>query len=302
MKKIAAIQMSSSESVSKNLETVERLARVAASNQAKLLVLPENVAFLGKNEEDKLSIAEDPVQGPIQNFFSKLAKELDIWLVAGTLPIKSPSVGEKRVYARSMVWDNKGQNVASYDKIHLFDVLIQSPGSAGFESAAESARATDSAAERATIKPENAKYQEYIESKTICPGKNIVSLNSPFGKLGLSVCYDLRFPELYRKLLSQGTEIILVPSAFTATTGEAHWESLLRARAIENFSYVVAPNQVGVHANGRASWGHSMIIDPWGKILAMQTEGEGIIYAEIDLDYLADIRRRFPTLEHQRIF
>lgn len=296
MKKIAAIQMSSSESVSKNLETVERLARVAASNQAKLLVLPENVAFLGKNEEDKLPIAEDPVQGPIQNFFSKLAKELDIWLVAGTLPIKSPSVGEKRVYARSMVWDNKGQNVASYDKIHLFDVSVQSP------SAAESVSATDSTAEGATKKPENATYQEYIESKTICPGKNIVSLNSPLGKLGLSVCYDLRFPELYRKLLSQGTEIILVPSAFTATTGEAHWESLLRARSIENFSYVVAANQVGVHANGRASWGHSMIVDPWGKILAMQTKGEGIIYAEIDLEYLADIRRRFPTLEHQRIF
>ncbi len=283
-KRVAAIQMSSVASVQDNLHTAERLIRKCADNDVALIVLPENVAFIGKDETDKLLIAENPGHGTIQNFFSLLANELDLWIVAGTIPLKVASADENRVHAASLVWDNKGQMVARYDKIHLFDVVIR-PLALDVDHAY----------------PDN-KTLEYLESKTICSGQDIVSLYSPIGKLGLSVCYDLRFPELYRKLLSEGAEVLLVPSAFTAVTGEAHWESLLRARAIENFSYVIAPNQFGLHANGRASFGHSMIVDPWGKIVAMQAEGEGVIYAEIDLEYLYDIRSRFPVQQHRRIF
>ncbi len=280
--KIAAIQMSSTDQVEDNLKTIERWVMEAAIRGASLVVLPENVAFMGKTEIDKLKIAEKFGTGLIQDFLANLARKLEIWLVGGTIPIlveegqgqgQSQSYDPNRVYSTSLVWNNEGNIVARYDKIHLFDVQVQ------------------------------LKIEEYVESRTICPGNedNIVTVDSPLGKLGLSICYDLRFPELYRVLFAQGAEIMLVPSAFTAITGQAHWEPLLRARAIENFSYVLAPNQTGVHANGRTTYGHSMIVDPWGKILAECSEGEGIVMAEIDLNYLNDLRRRFPVASHRRI-
>lgn len=271
-KRVAALQMTSKDSVSVNLKTAERLIREAAALGASLLLLPENVAFMGQDEKDKLLIAEAPLHGPIQNFFAKLAHELKIWLIGGTIPIKTDAAN--RVHAACWVWDDRGQVVARYDKMHLFDVQLQSEQT----------------------------EQTYAESKTIQPGHELVCFDSPLGKIGLSICYDLRFPELYRKLLSAGAEILVVPSAFTASTGQAHWETLLRARAIENLSYVIAADQVGTHPNHRSTWGHSMIIDPWGKILAELLEGEGVIVADIDLDYLNDIRRRFPATEHRRIF
>lgn len=315
-RRIAAVQMNSGPLVSENLRTVDRLVRDCASNGATIVVLPENVSYIGENELGKLLIAEDLSIGPIQNFFKKLAKELNIWLVGGTIPLKS--IDKHRVHAVCLVWDNLGQIVARYDKIHLFDVTVRLPNANSTKKSSNLSANADvdvdvNAKTNANTKAhskliENSNHREphnsleYAESNTIFPGENVVSLNSPLGKLGLSVCYDLRFPELYRKLLSEGTEIILVPSAFTAVTGEAHWHSLLRARAIENLSYVVAANQVGIHANGRASFGHSMIIDPFGKILAELPEGEGIIYADIDLDYLAELRASFPALQHRKIF
>jgi len=285
MGRVAAIQMNSTDSVDENLRTLEKLIPEAASRGAELVVLPENVAFMGVPEDGKiLMIVEAPGQGPIQKFLSKLAKQLDIWIIGGTLPISAGVVADvgagvrvgtrdsKLVYAACFVWNNLGENVARYDKIHLFDVKVQ------------------------------PKQEEYFESKTICPGKDITCINSPLGKLGLSVCYDLRFPELYRKLFNMGAEILTVPSAFTAVTGKAHWEILLRARAIENFSYVIAANQQGLHRNKRSTWGHTMIIDPWGTILDVLPEGEGVVVADIDLDYLHDLRSRFPVAEHRRIF
>lgn len=282
-KRVAVIQMSSKASVAENLITINRFVREAALNRANLVVLPENVAFVGKNEADKLSVAEEFGNGPLQSFFSKLAKELNIWLVGGTIPIKA----ENRVYASCLVWNNLGQNIARYDKIHLFDVVVPAADASDANNASnKSARSTGGL--------------EYLESKTICPGNDCVTVQSPFGTLGLSVCYDLRFPELYRQLLKAGSQIFLIPSAFTAITGEAHWETLLRARAIENLSYVIAPNQVGIHANDRASFGHSMIIDPWGKILSVLSQGEGVIYADLDMEYLIEIRNAFPALEHRK--
>lgn len=274
MSKVAAVQMTSSDNVDENLEIIASFAKVAKQSGAKLLVLPENAVYMGKNEAEKFEIAEQDGQGPIQDFMAALAKEHQLWLVGGTMPIKPPNPVEKdknRVFSASLVWDDKGNRVARYDKIHLFDVIVE------------------------------REKETYLESSTVIPGKKTTSLDTPFGKLGLSVCYDLRFPELYRKLFGEGVQIFTVPSAFTAVTGKAHWETLLRSRAIENFSYVIAPNQGGIHRNGRRTWGHSMIIDPWGKVLA-EAENTDVIFADIDLSYLQDIRDRFPVSKHRRIF
>jgi predicted amidohydrolase len=277
MTRVAAVQMNSTDNVEENLATLQRWVSEAATKQgAQLVVVPENAVLMGLSEEDKLKIAENPEKGPIQDFFSNLAKTLNVWIVGGTLPLiafsKSASSNKKLVYASSITWNNQGKEVARYDKMHLFDVQVQ------------------------------PNQEEYFESHTICPGEEIVSVDSPFGKLGFTICYDLRFPELYRKLFNEGVEIFTVPSAFTAITGKAHWEPLLRARAIENFSYVIAANQVGKHRNERSTWGHTMIVDPWGTILGCLPEEEGVVVAEIDLDYLNDLRRRFPVREHRRIF
>ncbi len=267
MKRVAIVQMSSTNRVAENLNTVTRRVAESVAAGAKCVVLPENVAFLGTTDRDKLEVSEQPGEGPIQACFSALARQYGIWLVGGTIPIREAS--QDKVFASCWVWDNQGQVVARYDKIHLFDVELSS---------------TDC----------------YYESQTIQPGNQVVCVDSPLGKMGLSVCYDLRFADLYMALSKQGAELLMVPSAFTAVTGKAHWEPLLRARAIENLCYVLAPNQTGIHVNGKASYGHSMIIDPWGKPLALQEAGEGILLADIDLAYLSDLRSRFPVLQHRK--
>lgn len=268
MTRIAAIQFTGSHDVKANLDIVEKWVNRAAHNGAKCVVLPENFALMGKTERDKLNIAEPFGEGPLQDFLSNLSKKYRLWIVGGTIPLISNL--PTHVTASSLVFNDQGQCVARYDKIHLFDVEVE-------------------------------QRETYLESSTITPGKEVVAVSTPFARLGLTICYDLRFPELYRKLFNEGVEIFVVPSAFTLKTGTAHWEVLLRARAIENLCYVVAPNQAGHHTNGRDTYGHSMIIDPWGQIVQVLPEGEGLVMADIDLAYLKDIRRRFPVKEHQRI-
>lgn len=269
MGKIAALQMTSTHIVEENLDLVARYVSQAANLGAEVLVLPENFALMGKTEKQKFEHAESPEKGPIQQKIKELAKTHGIWIVAGTMPMLSDS--EHKVFNTTWVYDNHGKTVARYDKIHLFDVKVK-PG-----------------------------VEEYTESSTVFPGKNLVCVDSPVGKLGLSICYDLRFPELYRRLVKEGAEILLVPSAFTVPTGIAHWEVLLRARAIENVCYVVAPAQVGEHTSGRLTYGHTMIIDPYGKILAEEKENGGLIMVDLDLDYQKEIRERLPVLHHRKI-
>ncbi|HSW13031.1 MAG TPA: carbon-nitrogen hydrolase family protein [Solimonas sp.] len=267
---VAAIQMNSSDEVSANLAVAEQLLREAARRGAWLAVLPENFAFMGAREADKLAHAEAPGRGPIQAFLAAISRELRLWIVAGTIPMAVPEE-PKRVYAASLVYSAAGELAARYDKIHLFDVEV-------------------------------AEGESYRESRSICPGDiAIVSTATPQGNVGLSVCYDLRFPELYRLLGKAGADILCVPSAFTAKTGEAHWETLLRARAIENQCFVIAPNQWGEHAGGRRTWGHTMIIDPWGELLAQQAEGVGVVLARPDRVKQAQLRTSFPVLTHRRL-
>jgi len=212
---------------------------------------------------------EQDHDGPVQFFLSQLAQKLGIWLVGGTVPITTDTNGKVR--AACLVFDASGRRVARYDKMHLFDAKLLE---------------TD---------------EQYLESETIEPGEKLCVVDSPFGKLGLSVCYDLRFPELYRAMLDQEMQIIVLPAAFTAMTGEAHWDLLLRARAIENLSYVLAAAQGGFHISGRQTWGHSMIVDPWGTKLAEQTSGNGPVVAAIDLEFQQATRHNFPSLDHRRI-
>ncbi len=265
---VAAVQMVSSANLDYNLSQLDTFFMQACESGVELLVLPENFAFMGMNDADKYHLAEDEGQGKIQQTISQLALRYGIWVIAGTIPIKYTA---SRVKAASMVYDNKGVLVARYDKIHLFDVRV-------------------------------SEHEAHQESLTVEPGERIVLVDTPVGRVGLSVCYDLRFPELYRQLAIQGAEIFVVPSAFTAVTGAAHWEVLLRARAIENLCYVLAPNQGGHHENGRYTYGHSMIIEPWGAVIAEELgqdkQGGGIIVADIDLHRLTQLRRQFPCHEH----
>lgn len=264
----AAIQMASGLHIEANLLEAERLIKDAAGGGAKLVVLPENFALMGKSEHDKVHQRETDGTGPIQEFLHTTAKRLGIWLIGGTLPIAAAT--PDRVRAASVCYNDQGQRVARYDKIHLFDVDLP-----GLE-------------------------ESYRESNTIEPGDQRVVVDAPFGTLGLAVCYDLRFPELFRDLSRQGMEILVLPSAFTAKTGAAHWEVLVRARAIENQCYVIAPNQGGFHLNGRETYGHSMIVDPWGTVLTRLPHGPGVVSAEIDLELLYRIRGAFPALRHRR--
>lgn len=269
MTRIAAVQMTSSDSIQANLNKIESLIRKCVMQKAQLVALPENAVFIGKSESEKLSISEHFGYGPIQLFMSNLAKTYKIWLIGGTIPILTEN--KKHAYASCLVWNNLGNVIARYDKIHLFDVTIND---------------TD----------------YYDESQTIFPGNTIVSVSSPVGKLGLAICYDLRFPEMYRTLsLQEAVELIVIPSAFTEITGKAHWEILLRARAIENISYVVAPNQTGTHANGRSTYGHTMIIGPWGEILGCVEKEEDVVVVDINLAYLRRIRAQFPVLNHIKL-
>ena len=267
--KAAAVQMASGPNVSANLLEVERLAEEAAGSGAGLLVLPENFAFMGLAERDILAIGEADGAGPLQDFLAQLARRLGIWLVGGTVPIRVPAADKVR--AACLVYDGRGRCVARYDKIHLFDVhLIE----------------TD---------------EHYRESETIEPGDRVCVVDSPFGRLGLAVCYDLRFPELFRAMQDQGVELIALPAAFTALTGRAHWATLVRARAVENLSYVVAAAQGGFHVSGRETYGHSQVVDPWGNTLAQLPRGTGVVSAVLDPELQAATRRNFPCLEHRRL-
>lgn len=265
--KVAALQMTSGADVAVNLAEARALLEEAHAAGACLAVLPENFAFMGMRDADKLAVGEAEGHGPIQDFLSATAKRLELWVIAGTIPIRV--CGDARVAPASIVYDAAGRQVARYDKIHLFDVEL----------------------------PERA--ESYRESANMAPGKTPVVLQTPTGCVGLAVCYDVRFPELFRNLSAAGAQVFSVPSAFTAPTGRAHWETLLRARAIENLCHVIAPAQSGFHPNGRETYGDSMIIDHWGRILARLPRGRGCVTADIDLVRQAEVRKSFPALSHR---
>ena len=269
--KLAALQMVSAPELQPNLDAAARLVTQAAAQGARLVALPENFYLIGRHEGDKVKLAEADGKGPIQEFLSLLAKKHRVWLLAGTVPIEAKD--KSRIRGACLVYDDSGQRVARYDKMHLF----QFDGPLGAGGARE----------------------KYDEARTLEPGDQPVVIDSPFGRLALSVCYDVRFPELYRGLGE--FEALFVPSAFTATTGAAHWETLLRARAIENQAYVVAPAQGGVHASGRRTHGHTMIVDPWGEVLGVRPEGEGVVLAEIDPRRVAEVRASLPALANRRL-
>ncbi|MBF0219082.1 MAG: carbon-nitrogen hydrolase family protein [Gammaproteobacteria bacterium] len=269
MQKIAAIQMASGPNLSANLIEVERLIAKAVQAGAKLVALPENFAMMGMDEHDKLDYQEVlDAPGPLQQFLSQTAKKNQIWLIGGTIPVSSPD--PDKIYACSILYNDKGEYVTHYNKIHLFDVRIEES------------------------------QEKYQESLTIASGNRVVVVDTPFGRLGMAVCYDLRFPGLFQQMAEQRVEIISLPSAFTAITGKAHWDILVRARAIESLSYLIAPAQGGYHRNGRETYGHTMIVDPWGVVLDKLQSGSGYVIAPLDCKRQGEIRRNFPTLKHRR--
>lgn len=263
--KVAGIQMASSPSVSANLIEAERLIKLAAEEGAKIVVLPEYFCIMGIHDTDKVRVREKEGDGPIQQFLSKMAKKHKILLIGGTVPLVS-NVSNK-VRNSCLVYNEKGKQIARYDKIHLF----------GLDLATE----------------------HYHEENTIEAGNEIVVVETPYGKIGLSACYDLRFPELYRAMGE--VDMIVIPSAFTETTGKAHWETLIRARAIENLCYVIASAQGGYHLSGRETHGNSMIVDPWGVILDRLPRGSGIVMAGVNTHYEASLRKSLPALKHKTI-
>lgn len=269
MAKIAAIQMASGPNVNANLIEAGRLIAMAVDAGANLVVLPENFALMGLSELDKVKVREQDGSGPIQDFLSEQASKHSVWLVGGTIPLVAEDEGKVR--GSCLLINDAGERVARYDKIHLFDVNLPQSG------------------------------ENYNESETIESGNNVIVVDTPFGRLGLAVCYDLRFPELFRKMVDQGAQIIALPSAFTAITGNAHWEVLVRARAIENLCYMVASAQGGYHVSGRETFGDSMIVNPWGAVVDRLEHGSGFVIAEPDLDYLESTRRNFPVLEHRKM-
>jgi predicted amidohydrolase len=264
--RIAAVQMVSAPEVEANLEAAGRLIGAAAAAGARLVALPENFYLIGRHEGDKVKVRERDGVGVIQNFLSSAAKKHRIWLIGGTAPIETAN--PHLIRSACLVFDDAGRRVARYDKMHMFRF-------------------------------EGGGMESYDETRTLEPGRAPVAVESPFGRLALSICYDVRFPELYRGL--GPFDIMFVPSAFTVPTGRAHWETLLRARAIENQAYLVAPAQGGTHASGRQTYGHSMIIDPWGEIVAVQPAGEGIVLAEIDSARIKEVRASLPALSNRRI-
>ena len=268
MSKVAAIQMASGPNVKANLAEAEKLIKIAVQQEAELVVLPENFAIMGMNETDKVKIAEDVGSGLLQDYLKEQARKHNIWLVGGTIPIRSSESG--KVFSACLLFNPQGELVTRYDKIHLFDVTIE------------------------------ASNESYTESETITPGDKIVVVDTPFCRLGLAVCYDLRFPELFRAMIDLNMEICALPSAFTSLTGRVHWESLLRSRAIENISYMIAADQGGYHVGGRETHGDSMIVDPWGRVLNRLPHGTGVVVAEIDVAKLEHTRKMFPALDHKR--
>ena len=269
MGRVAAIQMTSSHVVADNLAAAAALLREAKDAGAEIACLPENFAFIGLKDADKLAVAEADGEGEVQMFLRETSRSLGMWILAGTIVIRGDN--ERRVANSCLLFDAAGKRVARYDKMHLFDVTI--PG----------------------------RNEQYLESNHVTPGQNPVLADTPVGKLGFSVCYDMRFPELYRALVSQGAQWLAMPAAFTVPTGLAHWETLLRARAIENLCYVVAPAQSGTHTSGRETYGDSLIVDYWGRVLTRLAKGTGVITAEIDLALQAESRMRFPALENRQL-
>jgi predicted amidohydrolase len=266
--KIAALQTVSTPDLQRNLDAAARLIAQAARDGAQLVALPEYFCLMGRHDSDKLGVAEAPGEGPIQAFLAAQARQHDLWLIGGTLPLRSPGLAD-RVRNACCVFAPDGSLAARYDKIHLFR----------YDNGRES----------------------YDEARVLEAGSEPVAVQAAGLRVGLSICYDLRFPELYRRLCSPPCDVLSVPAAFTYTTGRAHWELLLRARAVENQCYVLAAAQGGLHENGRRTWGHSMVVDPWGEVLAVQPEGEGVVIAEVDAMRVAAVRQQLPALAHRRL-
>lgn len=266
--KAAAIQMTSGRDVARNLTDAGRLIASAADQRAELVVLPENFSFMGAEDAERLAVAEEAGSGPAQQFLAEQARRHGIWLVGGTIPVR---MEPDRAASRSMLFSPQGECTAQYDKIHLFDVAI--PG---------------------------GETESYQESATTVPGTEVVVADTPAGRLGLTVCYDLRFPALFHRLGMMGMEVLSMPAAFTVPTGKVHWQPLLQARAIESLCYVIAAGQWGEHAGGRKTWGHSMILSPWGEVMSQLQAGAGVVLAELDMMRLARIRKSFPALGHRR--
>jgi deaminated glutathione amidase len=265
--KVAALQMVSTPDVQRNLDAAAALMREAAAAGAELVALPEYFCLMGASDADKLRIAEPAGDGPIQQFLAQQARSLGLWVVGGTVPIACET--PQRVRNACCVYAPDGTLAARYDKIHLFYY--------------------DNGRER------------YDEAAVLEPGREPTTLQAGPLRVGLSICYDLRFPELYRAMMRPPCDLVIVPAAFTWTTGRAHWELLLRARAVENQCYVVAAAQGGTHENGRRTWGQSMVVDPWGEVLAQRAEGAGVVMADVERGRIAAVRLQLPALEHRRI-
>jgi predicted amidohydrolase len=268
MSRVAAVQMTSGPTVPENLEAATRHIAAAAAAGARLIVLPENFALMPRSDADRLAAAEKDGHGPIQDFLSAQARRHQAWIVGGTIPLAARSAD--RVRAACLLFNDSGERVLRYDKIHLFDVRLDNG-------------------------------EQYRESSGIEAGEEVVLADTPFGRLGLAVCYDLRFPEFFRRLLDKEAEIFAIPAAFTAHTGKAHWEVLVRARAIENSVYVIASAQSGLHANGRETYGDSMIVSPWGEVLARLPRDAGFVIAECDRARLQGVRTSLPSIRHRRL-
>ena len=265
--RIAALQTVSTPDVDRNLEAAARLIAQAARDGAELAALPEYFCLMGRRDADKLHVAEAPGVGPIQTFLAAQAKAHGLWLIGGTLPLRTDATD--RVRNACCVYAPDGSLAARYDKMHLFR----------YDNGRES----------------------YDEARVLEAGDAAVAMQAGPLRIGLSICYDLRFPELYRRLCVPPCDLLSVPAAFTYTTGREHWELLLRARAVENQCYVIAAAQGGTHENGRRTWGHSMVVGPWGEVLAVRPEGEGVVLADLDLKRLLDVRQQLPALEHRRL-
>lgn len=269
MIRISAIQIASTSDIEHNLHTAIEYIAQAKAQGAQLVVLPEEFLTLGLTPAQKLAMAEVYQHGPIQAALAACAKQYGIWIIGGTLPIQT---GEsKHYYSSCLVWNAQGECVARYDKIHLFDVGL-------------------------------ANQESYKESEWVAPGNAIRIVDTPFGKIGLAICYDVRFPELFRVFMLNGVDIIVLPSAFTQTTGQVHWEPLLKARAIENLCYVIAPDQIGVRLNGHRTYGHTLVVGPWGDILGCKEHEQGNLIVDLDVDKMRKIRQQFPALSHSAPF
>jgi nitrilase len=299
--KAAAVQMTSTRDIAANLREAGRLVGEAASQGAELVVLPENFSFLGATDADRVAAIEPFGDGPAQHFLAETAKRHGLFIVGGTIPIRD---GGQRASSRSLLVGPDGKVAAHYDKIHLFDVDI--PGRATTARDGGSAanagegmdargRATQGAGAGSDLRPER-----YSESATTLAGTRVVAAATPHARVGMTVCYDIRFPALFHRLSVLGTDVLVVPAAFTVPTGEVHWRPLLTARAIESLAYVVAAGQWGEHDGGRKTYGHSLILGPWGEVLAELPAGPGVVSADLDMIRLAELRQRFPTVRHRR--